>query len=334
MTLAFLISTSHPEHEGIDFAVAHSQGAQLVFNEASRGVSYRNPMYSQWRKEIEDAGLMHVPVHRVTHGSDNPAQWRNFAEVVGEPPRCILLDVAFGVDASDSDSWASLQEYVNLERYFDRQMPEGSNVLLRLPRWFWEACWKSPILRLPHPRFLLSARYVEVTGTPDEMFEQVAEADWHGFGFRNVDLLEFTSRAHVGGVSNVPCAATALSLSRLRVLARPANPIPSSFSFPTEDNPMLLRSDSVQAVTPIAFARGQCSYVSFFCDNELDGVPSQRLRVAVHSASKHWSQIETVGVESFAKTTLGFKEDDVDGISIRRIDEDVTQYAPVAYNLG
>lgn len=82
----------------------------------------------------------------------------------------------------------------------------------------------------------------------------------------------------------------------------------------------------------ISFTKGQFSEIAFFCDPTLSGKTANSLRVAMHSASKGFSQIDTMSASS-AKVVIGpFGMTDVEAISIQRTDQ-AANWVPVAYNL-
>lgn len=66
------------------------------------------------------------------------------------------------------------------------------------------------------------------------------------------------------------------------------------------------------------FPAGSATRIQFFSDIGLEGGKSQGLRLACHSASKGYSQIDEVNISIAAPVTVIFTEHDVDAVSFKR----------------
>lgn len=78
-----------------------------------------------------------------------------------------------------------------------------------------------------------------------------------------------------------------------------------------------------------AIPAGSATGIWFAADPTLDGKTAQAIRVAVHSASKGWSQIGNVAVAG--TISLPFTEKDADAVSLDRADAS-SNWVPVAYH--
>lgn len=118
-------------------------------------------------------------------------------------------------------------------------------------------------------------------------------------------------------------------LKRAKNILSPPPPPPA----PSEEEDMMLK-EGHHAVTIISLAYGSRAWIAFACDNTLENEPDPVLRVAVHSASKRWNQIQNVTVHSGEKPSIHFKEDDVDVLCIRRENSDGGENVSIGYNMG
>ena len=84
----------------------------------------------------------------------------------------------------------------------------------------------------------------------------------------------------------------------------------------------------------VAFAEGQYTHISFFCDSGGEGKTPNKLRVAPFSGATHeFTDIATVTIgPTTEKVTVALPKD-CSGISFQRQDEQ-TNWATIAYNLS
>lgn len=75
-----------------------------------------------------------------------------------------------------------------------------------------------------------------------------------------------------------------------------------------------------EIAVPVSWHAGTVHAIGFFSDYTNIGTDAPVMRVAVHSASKGYSQIQTVSYVHNTKPVVTFIENDVDGVSISRVD--------------
>lgn len=72
------------------------------------------------------------------------------------------------------------------------------------------------------------------------------------------------------------------------------------------------------AAVPIPVPAHSVTQVALYCDFVNGASDEQQIRVALHSQSKGYNQIEVVSITSNSPVSLHFTESDVDGVSFRR----------------
>lgn len=105
---------------------------------------------------------------------------------------------------------------------------------------------------------------------------------------------------------------------------------------PPPDQPHLPEDTLIRAdekTYAISFGNSQYSWIAFFCDNTVEGQPTQQLRVAPWSADTGFTGITSINVDSSHEKVTVPLPAHCAGISIQRQNPQGT-WVPIAYNLG
>ena len=101
---------------------------------------------------------------------------------------------------------------------------------------------------------------------------------------------------------------------------------PAYHSIPIEEDDMYGElKDGNTEPTILSWPAGNVHAIGFGCDNGFQQLPAAQLRVAVHSRAGGWSQIlDPIMVDSSkGKTVIAFTAQDVDIVSVARLDDGV-----------
>src|SRR6185312_6957144 len=98
------------------------------------------------------------------------------------------------------------------------------------------------------------------------------------------------------------------------------------------DMRMLVNGQGAESI--ISLQRGSATWIAFACDASRTRKPAPKLRVAVHSATRGFSQIENVTMPLAGKHTVTFAQKDVDFLSVEREAGNDGDQVAVGYNYG
>lgn len=162
------------------------EGFDFVFAKVSEGSGFKDRFWAKTRDWCAARGLICVGYHYVkTDNAD--AQARCFRDNGGGPT------VMFDFEANSgniNNFWACVNAFNNI----------GIRVVLSyIPRWYWQQIGRPDISNIPG--LLIQSSYVNGTGTASGLYPGDNSGFWAGFGGKNVDILQFSDKASVAGMS-------------------------------------------------------------------------------------------------------------------------------------
>jgi hypothetical protein len=173
---------------GINLAQVAREGFQFVIAKISQGSGYRSPDWSAQRDGTRAAGMLLAGYHYVT--TDDPAgQAANCASWIGDTSIPVALDWE-----RDSGGWDQFLAVANAFR------DAGLHVALGyLPRWYWQEQGSPDLTAAGMP--LWASRYPSsASSAAAELYRNVTDAHWAGYGGLTPAVLQFTDRAQVAGM--------------------------------------------------------------------------------------------------------------------------------------
>jgi lysozyme len=173
---------------GLDLQQVKDEGFDFVWAKVSEGDYYRDASWPQFRDAARAAGLLLAGYHYVRYDCDPGDQADLFVAHLGDKSIPAMLD--FEANSGDIGSfWAVLHAIED----------RGVRVALSyIPRWYWMQIGQPYIGDVPG---LIQSSYVGGTGYASALYPGDASGYWGGFGGRNVDILQFTDQALIGGMS-------------------------------------------------------------------------------------------------------------------------------------
>lgn len=163
------------------------EGFDFVFAKVSEGSGFTDRFWPKTRDWCAARGLICVGYHYVkTDNAD--AQASTFANNGGGSK--VMFDFEAGSGNIDN-FWACVNA-------FNRK---GIQVVLSyIPRWYWSQIGKPNISNIPG--LLIQSSYVGGGSAPaSAMYPGDNSGFWTGFGGKNVDILQFTDKASIAGLS-------------------------------------------------------------------------------------------------------------------------------------
>lgn len=190
MQVAWLIDISSYQ-EGLDVAQAVREGYSGIIMKATEGTTWRDGQFDTFAGQALAAGAVPGAYHFLRSGSGR-AQCDVFWQRIrdhGGPDGWIA--------ACDNEADASWQTTVDFFTRW-RELAGDHPLIMYSGNWWWsERGWPGASLT-PH---LWDSRYVSGSGYGSELYGQVPDSWWtsrYG-GWRDVTLLQFTSRSLVAG---------------------------------------------------------------------------------------------------------------------------------------
>lgn len=170
----------------VDIDRVADEGFDFVFAKVSEGYAFRDRFWPRTRDWCAARGLICVGYHYVR--TDDPAAQADcFA---GNGGGSVAM---FDFEANSGDInnfWACVRAFND----------HGIRVVLSyIPRWYWQQIGKPDISNIPG--LLIQSSYVSGGGTASGLYPGDDTGYWNGFGGHNVDILQFSDRATVAGLS-------------------------------------------------------------------------------------------------------------------------------------
>lgn len=181
-----------------------------------------------------------------------------------------------------------------------------------------------------------ASRYVPGgSRSPQTLYSEVTPDYWHAYGGVQPLLLQFTNQAIVPGVAgHVDCSAFRGTADELRSLIVTGKKPAGKPTTTKEEQIGMMLNNGANALTVVAFTGGSRTWIAFGNDSTLEEKNPPVLRIACHSHSKGWSQTERHAIPASGKSTLHFREQDVNMLSVRRVGGNDGDDVVVGYNLG
>lgn len=196
--------------------VDHSTG--FGFEKVTEGTTYLNPFWAAAKTAMQARAKAtgFIPgAYMFLHAGNAAAQAAWFAANAGD-----LSGFAIAVDVEPTGSSRPAMADAVIAVKTLRQLFPGHPIGGYIPHWYWEN------QDTTFTDWLWASRYVTATGAPRQIYPQVPDTWWLGYGGRKqVDLLQFTSTATVQGVTgNVDCSAFRGTPADYKKLVLPAPP--------------------------------------------------------------------------------------------------------------
>ncbi|MGO8957458.1 MAG: GH25 family lysozyme [Streptosporangiaceae bacterium] len=289
-------------------------GAAAVCAKVTEGTGYANPWFATFMSQAAAEGALFFAYHFL-HEDQAAAQAAWCHQHAGGIPLMVDCEPAAG----------SNPQLVDLTDFADVYRRLGGTVhLAYLPRWHWADLGSPPLAPLAKRAIaLVSSDYLPYSDNGP---------GWQPYGGITPSVWQWTETAHWNG-QLVDRNAFKGNVAQLRALITTGSTATPGPRADEEDDMQQLVNGGGQE-TIISFQRGSKSWVAFACDASRTKSPAPVLRVAVHSASRGMSQVDTVPMPVSGKHTVSFTAKDVDFISVVRDGGGAGDAVAVGYNLG
>jgi GH25 family lysozyme M1 (1,4-beta-N-acetylmuramidase) len=180
----------------IDEVRARQEGFDFTFVKATQGDGFTNAVFGQQYDRVRASGQLAVPYVFLESGPSARAQadYAHSKIPAGAP---VAPDAEWVKDAAgrlvSAPTLAQTVEFSNRMRDYGHHVP-----CAYVPHWYWEF-WGSPDMSaLACP--LWSSRYPSMNGGfASQLYQQVPDNYWDGYGGLGVAILQFSSAATVAG---------------------------------------------------------------------------------------------------------------------------------------
>lgn len=214
--------------QGLRVGGLADEGYQFGIFKATQGVSgfWAPAEYDQWVASVRAQGMVPGAYHWLTN-SDPVRQIDRFLDRVGNPAGMLCA-----IDYEDTKSVASRDQVVTaIRRWFDRT--GGHPIGLYSGQWFVDghASWLNNYrLAGLGPVWKWDSRYVNGNDYGSKLYAKVPSSWWNtGWGQMAPTILQFSSKAKVGGLARVDVDAYPGTVEQLRVLvAAPGQATPAA----------------------------------------------------------------------------------------------------------
>jgi hypothetical protein len=171
---------------GIDMPRVAREGFDFAFCKVAQGRSYRSPSWPAMRDGARAAGLILAGYHYVDT-SAAAAQAANCLAHLSDASIPVALDIE--ANSGGIDQWRAC---------YDAFRAAGMRIALSyIPRWYWQQMGSPSLAGLPP---LWSSRYPSsATATASQLYQNVTDKQWTGYGGLDVAVLQFASTAIVAG---------------------------------------------------------------------------------------------------------------------------------------
>lgn len=171
----------------VDIAQIQREGFDFVFAKVSEGSTFKDTYWARTRDECQRLGLIVAGYHYVKTDDPN-RQADNFVSTLGDRSIPAMLD--FEANSGGIGNYWAVKNAI-----------EARGVTVRLsyiPRWYWQQIGQPDLSSVPG---LIQSSYVNGTGYASVLYPGDTSSMWNGFGGRNVDILQFTDKALIAGMS-------------------------------------------------------------------------------------------------------------------------------------
>lgn len=171
----------------VDIDRVANEGFDFVFAKVSEGAFFGDRFWPKTRDWCAAKGLICIGYHYVR--TDDPDhQATMFANNGGGNK--VMFDFEAGSGGIDN--------FWNCVRAFNSR---GIQVVLSyIPRWYWQGTMGSPNIA-NIPGLLIQSSYVSASGTASGIYPGDNSPYWNGFGGHAVDILQFSDKATIAGLS-------------------------------------------------------------------------------------------------------------------------------------
>lgn len=187
----------HPVFQsGLDMASLKQAGMTFALCKVTEGSGWYRDGYHRFSAAAKSQGLLFCAYHFLRSESSGQAQadWcrAKMGADWGRVP--VMLDWETSVsntNASPADAVA----------FITRATTTGGRVTLNYcPRWFWDRIGRPALTQPWIGRLgLIQSSYVSGTGRAEDLYPGDQSQRWTGFGGRQVDILQFSSKCQVPG---------------------------------------------------------------------------------------------------------------------------------------
>lgn len=187
------LDLSNHQGGGFDLHRARDEDFDFGIFKASEGAGFQDSTFTRNLDVGRDAGLLCAAYHYQRPDS--------VADQVAIVRRTVPLDCSVIPDVESGSGSIDLTRQL-----VDALRTEGYSVpMVYIPHWFWQGHWGSPDLSGLPP--LWSSRYASTSGYASQVYQDVPDWYWDGYGGLDVEVLQFTSSAAIAGRSPIDANA-------------------------------------------------------------------------------------------------------------------------------
>jgi hypothetical protein len=181
----------HPQFQaGLNIEEVAREGFDFLAAKVSQGTTVYNSQ--DWLRRAKACGLLAMGYHYLEPGNE-VAQARTFAAQLSAGGVPGMLDAEYPLANGDTLSVPGIRSFLTAARSFGAQVP-----LVYLPHWYWQRMGSPDLSGLPG---LWASSYVTGSGFASALIGAVPPLYWADYGHRPVQVLQFTNKGTVAGMS-------------------------------------------------------------------------------------------------------------------------------------